>query len=74
MFLQWNMFYFVDHTIYWKIDYKFPNQNTLSALVELNDIKWQPIYTTLNPIKQSGWKINCKNRNFGGYFLRFTTL
>ena len=29
-----SMFTFVDHTMYWKIDYKFPNQNTLSALVE----------------------------------------
>ena len=34
------MFTFVDHTIYWKIDYKFPNPNKLSALVELNEIKW----------------------------------
>ena len=42
------MFTFVDHTIYWRKDYKFPNQNTLSALVELNDIKWHPMYTQLN--------------------------
>ena len=34
------IFTFVDHTIYWKIDYKFPNPNKLSALVELNEIKW----------------------------------
>ena len=39
------MFTFVDHTIYWKIDYKFPNQYKLSALIELHDIKWHPLYT-----------------------------
>ena len=38
------IFTFVDHTIYWKIEYKFPNPNKLSALAELNDIKWHPIY------------------------------
>ena len=42
------MFTFVDHTIYWRKDYKFPNYNTLSALVGLNDIKWHPMYTQLN--------------------------
>ena len=52
-----SMLTFVDHTIYWKIDYKFLNENNLSSLVELisNDTPYTP---TLKPIKQSSWKLN----------------
>ena len=59
---------FVDHTIYRKIDYTFPNQNKLSALVELNDIKWYPYTPTLYLIKKSGWKLNCKKTKISAVF------